>query len=177
MALSREILIRTLIHDRARIIAYLRLLTREADIAEDVFQEASLRALEHLDSIEDEAHLNRWLRVVGRNLCFDAMKKRRCSPVAINTDLVEKIGEEWVSASESAQANAMPLLRQCIECLTPYGKRLIHQRYTCGLTGESLAKSLGRRNANTVNVALSRVHRQLYECVRTKLRRESEGAS
>lgn len=46
------------------------------DLADDVTQEVMLSLLRHLDQINDEAHLDRWLRTVARHRLFSEYRRR-----------------------------------------------------------------------------------------------------
>lgn len=61
--------------------------------AEDLTQEAFLRAYQFLGTYSGSASLSRWLRKVATNLCIDRMRKRSVPTVAWPS-VVSKEGEE-----------------------------------------------------------------------------------
>jgi len=77
-------------------------------------------------------------------------------------DLLE---EQWRSLDGQSTQAWIDALRVCVSKLTTYARELINLRYVEGLSGVEVARRLGR-TSRTVYVALSRVYRQLEDCVR-----------
>lgn len=69
-------------------LAYLYLNDRGA--AEDVFQEAFLRAYRHMDGYRGEASVQTWLSHIAVNLCRDRLRSNYLRRVVL-------AGEEWLS--------------------------------------------------------------------------------
>ena len=166
MPITEDMLIQALIRDRAKILAYLRFVTRDADLADDVFQDLSIYAVKKRDQINDIAHLGRWLRQVGRNLAYKELQKRDRSPVVSNSQLLDLMEQELGRYDAQDSGDRMAALHVCLDRLTPYARRLVHCRYEKSLSGQALANELGKKSANTVYVALARVHRTLSACIR-----------
>lgn len=169
MPISEDILIQALIRDRAKTLAYLRFVARDADLADDVFQELSIYALKKREGIEDLAHLGRWLRQVGRNLAYKELQKRDRHPIVADSRLLDLIEAEWHRYDGHDASDRMAALRACMGRLTPYARQIVRSRYEKGLTGLALAEDLGKKSANTVYVALARVHRTLSECIHVEV--------
>jgi len=66
MAIDHDTLLRTLLAERAKVLAYIRTLVRRRETAEDVFQDVCVLALEKRDQIVDPNHLTAWLRTGSR---------------------------------------------------------------------------------------------------------------
>ncbi len=69
--------------------AFARHLTSDDSDAEDLVQEALLKAYRAFDSLEEEAAAGRWLRVVLTNAWRDRLRKRRRLPREVSFEDVE----------------------------------------------------------------------------------------
>lgn len=173
--LPHTTVVRELLRQRNRLVAYLWTLTGDHHLAEDLFQDLSSEAVHDDRAFADEAHLRRWLRQVARFRAIDALKRRQREPRPLEQEVLlrlESAGEDDWTASDADDVEA---LRDCLDRLSPYARALVRLRYGEGLSGATLAARLGRQ-LNTVYVALSRAHRTLGECVRVQLGREAADA-
>ena len=84
MPLSEEQLVKTLLHEQAKLCGLIRLIVRNGAAVEDVFQEVSIKAVTHRDEITDELHLARWLRTVARNEAINWAKRESRSPLVFS---------------------------------------------------------------------------------------------
>lgn len=169
MAVSQESMVRIMLRERPKVLAFIRAIVRDRHLAEDVYQEISITALEHRDEIRDEQHLQRWLRHVARNRAVNAYRKQQSSPLVFNDALVETLEDEWSDYDEVATSQTLSALDKCIERLSPYARRLVELRYSEGLTGKRLAEVINRKTT-TVYVAIARIHRALGNCIRNQLK-------
>jgi RNA polymerase sigma-70 factor, ECF subfamily len=77
---------------------YLRRIGLCSEEAEEVVQEVFLRLFQHLDAIEDQRHLRRWIFRVAHNLAIDQHRRRR--------HFTLKSPQEWDELSDLLQDNA-----------------------------------------------------------------------
>ncbi len=106
----------TALHDtHARDVRrFLRALTRDPDLAEDLLQETMLRAWRHLDTVpDDDSAARRWLFTVARRLVIDAARLRRTRPAEVSPVALEWIPsrEDEIGAALAAQAVRTSLSR------------------------------------------------------------------
>ena len=66
MAVDQKIIVRVLLRDRGKLLAYIGAIVRDAHIAEDVLQEVSMLALEKQEQILNEAAVLPWMRTAAR---------------------------------------------------------------------------------------------------------------
>lgn len=173
MPLAPNDLVQALVADRARVLAYILSIVRDEHIAEDVYQEVCTIAIQKQAQINDAGHLGKWVRVTARHRALKAAEKSTRSPAILDDDMLDLLDSHWDSLAALESSDTLDALRRCMDELSPYAKELVLLRYVEGLSGQALADRVDRR-LNTVQVALSRTHRALAECVKKKLR---EGAT
>lgn len=125
--------------------------------AEDIAQDAVLRAWDKKHTLRDPKARRQWLRVIVRNEAYRQFGKPRPAPVSMQ-DYDPGADDERVTATvERAD------LQQAIDRLNDRDRMLVRLRYHEDLTQEAIARRLGIPDG-TVKVRLHRV--------RAKLRRE-----
>lgn len=173
MPVNEDLVVRTLLSHRLGLLAYIEALVRDAHIAEDVFQDVSSLALQKRDTIDDAAHLLKWLRKTARFRASYAMRQRFNQPLVFDDALLDEMDTQWIAHVESTsgggdETDRIDALRVCMEALTPNARQLIDLRYREGISGQDLADATGKQ-LNTVYVALTRIHRTLADCIRKRL--------
>lgn len=159
--------------DRARILAYIRVIVRDAHIAEDVLQEVHALAIEKADQIESEARLGQWLRGAARRVALRTLRDRAQAPSPLDAAALDSLDTQWdyLDASADQSADALKALDHCLGELSDNARRIIDWRYREKLTGKQIAEKLDR-TPDSLYVTMSRIHAQLGKCVRAKLNNE-----
>jgi RNA polymerase sigma-70 factor (ECF subfamily) len=126
--------------------------------AEDIAQDALLRAWRRRSTLRDEARRKEWLGTIVRNEAFRHHSRVRPDPV----DEIETWeGEEdagIVSTVERADLHA------ALKGLSERDRKLLELRYQEDLTQEAIARRLGIPDG-TVKVRLHRVRHRLREAM------------
>ena len=131
----------------AEVTAYLRRLTREADVAEDLCQEAFLRLQHEIQSGRAPANRRAWLHRVAANL---AISRGRRVAVARR-----RLAETWPEAGidESPEGTALRHERDAelggVLAALPPDARLGLMLAAQGFTGHEIAAILGRSETAT----------------------------
>lgn len=159
--------LRRLLTRRGWLLSYIRLLVRDVNTAEDVFQEVCVTVLRKQGEITAGANLDAYFRKVARHVAFAALEKSGRSPVSIPGDLLETLEETWTKTSVPTDSWQLEALRNCVGRLPPRSRYMLTLRYDEYLTGGDLAEKLGS-TVQGAYVALSRVHRALRKCVEDK---------
>jgi RNA polymerase sigma factor (sigma-70 family) len=140
-----------------------RWLTRDADDAEDLVQDAYLRAFRAFDSSEIQDG-RAWLLAVVRNTCFTWLKKKGGQP-AIEFD------EQFHSADESPNAEsrllnqaALGSLNDCLEALPLEFREAIVLRELEELSYKEISEIAGVP-VGTVMSRLARARKRLQQCL------------
>jgi RNA polymerase sigma-70 factor (ECF subfamily) len=161
--------VRVLIRDRARLLGYVWAIARDAHLAEDVFQDVTVLAMERAADIRDEPHLMLWARRAARFKVLEALRKRARRTVALDADVLELLEDEWDDGSDAGEE--IDHLRACLDNLTPQARTILGMRYVAGVSGARVAEVMDVK-VQSVYVALARIHRALRDCIRGRRLRE-----
>ncbi len=175
MALTQNEILKNLLKDRSELLAYAWSWVRDVHIAEDLFQEVCLAAVEKRDQIHSISHLKGWVRKALRYECVNVMRKMKVENRLIQSDVAGLLDVAWADSSEEISDNQFAeALVPCLEKLTPYMRKVIDLRYFEGLKGAKLANRLDRK-LETVYTALTRAHNALRECMTKSISSEQGG--
>ena len=171
--MTEELLVKTLLDARPRLVAGAFAVVRDAHLAEDVFQEVLLRALRMRASFSDEGGVLAWARVTARNLGIDQV--RRAGRLGeILSQLALDALEARMEETADPQRQRVEAMRVCLEKLPDESRALLRMRYDEGRKGEELARLL-RRSEAAIYKTLSRLHQALRQCINQRLAAQ-EGA-
>jgi len=138
-----------------------RWLTRNDHDAEDVVQEAMLRAYRHFDGLRGEARP--WLLAVVRNACFSWLRSNRPTEV----EPLEDVADESLPGPEATVARSVDrrLLNEAIAELPVQFREVLVLRELEDLAYRDIARVVGIP-IGTVMSRLARARRQLAESMR-----------
>lgn len=173
MPISHDQIVRVLMRERVRLLAFIQVMLHDAHAAEDVLQDVCALAINKSDEINDEQHLLLWMRQAARYKVMNLRSKSK--PYLFDSDVLDLIESDWSAHEKASSSDTMQALEKCLEKLSPYARSVIDSRYRDGHTGERLAQAVGRKAAS-VYVQLSRIHRTLADCVSKTLAGEAPHA-
>lgn len=171
MAIDRNTVIRLLLRERTKILAYTHAIVGEQAAAEDIFQELSIMAVDRCGEIEHERHFLGWTRTVARFKALKWRERRRSHAVLLSVEAIDRLNGAWAELDQAPAQDAVSALEKCMERLTPRARNLLHLKYGEGMDGPGLARTVSR-GVRSVYTALSRIHRALGDCVRERLATE-----
>jgi RNA polymerase sigma-70 factor, ECF subfamily len=166
---TEELLVKTLLDARPRLLAGALAVVRDAHLADDLFQEVLLKALRMAESFSDPGGLLAWARVSVRNLGIDHTRRAGRLDEILSELALESI-ETRMEESGRAVRQRMDAMRVCLDKLPAQSRTLLQMRYHDGRRGEDLARLLGRTEA-AIYKALSRLHQALRRCIDDQLAR------
>lgn len=175
MAVQQDIVVQLLLKHRGKLLGAIRAMVSDGHLAEDIFQEVSIAAINKCHEITDVEHFAAWVRTAARFQALVALRNRNRMPRALSADVLDALEDHWRQFDQQPDAEISEALRRCLDRLSPYARQLIETRYVQQKRGNDLATSL-HRNLNTVYVALSRVHSALRDCLNQKLAGENSRA-
>ena len=174
MSNPHEGLIRNFQRDRLRLVAYIRSLVGDPDLAEDIFQETAVVVLKKTESFDPNRDVGAWCRGIARNLILRQRERsRRLVPFTdermeqlVDTAFEENRGREFL---ESRLAR----LRSCLKQLPARGREVLELRYVSSLTLKELASRM-KQTDGAVQVKLSRLRQVLADCITRRTTGEEE---
>jgi RNA polymerase sigma-70 factor, ECF subfamily len=164
MPIDSDTLMRTLLTERAKVLAYIRAIVRRREWAEDIFQDVCVLALEKQQQIVDERHLLAWMRTTARLRAMNLLRKRDDRLGSLDDRVLDLVDAQWTQQDTRSGSDLADALAECVRRLTERARALLQARYTEGLTVEQIARQAGRPVAS-VYVTFSRIHSALSDCV------------
>jgi RNA polymerase sigma-70 factor (ECF subfamily) len=155
-----DALVQHLLESRERIVAWVRARVGEADVADDVVQEASLRALRAAPELRDVARLPAWFHAILLHTLTDLHRRSRRAE-----RLADALGAEPAD-DEPGPADVAELCR-CFEPLLPTLKPEYAEVLAAELRAEDPAATAARLGITPNNLKVRR-HRA-REALRARL--------
>ncbi len=148
-------------------------LVGSSEAADEILQETNLLICKKINQFDGKVKFITWACEIARYKVLEYQKKTQVRNLNLDTQLLEQIAKQ--AAQLAAQVDwRLPLLRECMEELSPKDRKLIEDRYSQGATVQALAEAR-RRSYGGIRVALHRIRTMLLECVEWKLTTEEQG--
>jgi RNA polymerase sigma factor (sigma-70 family) len=165
--MTEELLVKTLLAARPRLVAGAFAVVRDVHAAEDVFQEVLLRALRMRASFSDQVGALAWARVTARNLGIDQVRRAGRFDEILSEVALDALDTRLEKTIDS-QRQRVEAMRLCLEKLPDESRNLLRMRYDEGCKCTELSRLL-RRNETAIYKALSRLHLVLRQCIQQRL--------
>jgi RNA polymerase sigma-70 factor, ECF subfamily len=121
-------------------LAYATSLTRDRAAAEDVVQEALLRAWRHADSlVNGKGSVRGWLLTVVRNIVTDQIRARKSRP----TEVAEGPVEAAIEGDHADRVVNSMVVVDALSTLSAEHREVLEQIYLLGSTVAEASKALG----------------------------------
>ena len=148
------------------------LLRNEQD-AQDVVQEAFLRAFKSFGGFNNGSNGRAWLLTIVRNTCYTLLKKSRVSALTIPFDEeIHASGHESVSpATILEHSEDAELIREAMEGLPSEFREILTLRHHEGLSYKEIA-DIAQIPPGTVMSRLARARAKLRECLAGRIGKE-----
>jgi RNA polymerase sigma-70 factor, ECF subfamily len=148
-------------------------LVGSVEAADEILQETNLVLCKKICQFDGKVKFITWACGIARYKVLEYQKKVQGHIPTFDAALLEQIASQ---ASELASEIdwRLPLLRECMEELSPNARKLIEDRYLPGATISNLAES-HERSYGGIRIALHRIRSMLLECVDWKLAKEEHG--
>jgi RNA polymerase sigma-70 factor (ECF subfamily) len=133
--------------------------------AEDLVQEAFVRAWEHIGSYDPTWRFSTWLFTIASRMAVSEHRRRR---VAVTIDSAEQVGRRDADLAESEHAEQLgsKLWAMAKDLLRDDQHTALWLRYAEDMTIGEIARVMGRTQVG-VRVALFRARQRLAEAART----------
>ena len=168
--LTLEEISASLLRERVSLIAFYAVITRSFHSAEDVYQDVFVKLLAG-KSPEFQAveNLLSWARTAGRHRAIDLVRARDGRYDGLNPDVLSLLAKSWPNSGDH-DGEFHEALVECLDALSNKRREIVRMRYYEGLNGIEVARTMGM-SLETLYQSLTRIHRQLRECVSLRLRR------
>jgi len=153
-----------LLSRRGWLLAYIRAIVRDFDLAEDVFQEVCLTVVRKRDQITPGGALPGYFLKVARHAALALLERKERQAATLPGELLDALDVAWSDGAKGGESAKLNLLRRCIDRLSEGARRLLRLRYEDLMSGKRLADEIAL-TTKSAYVALSRIHRALRECV------------
>ncbi len=172
MPLDHESILRHLFAARPRLSAAAYVVVRDVQVAEDIFQNVALKAVTKDVSFEHEGALLSWAMVTAKREGIDWLRKRKPETVGLEEEVLDLLHREWNASGAGPAApgegDRMLALRDCLEKTPRHSRQLLELRYFEGRSCGECAEAIGI-GLDAVYQRLSRLHRQLKQCIDRRL--------
>ena len=159
---------------RSEFIGYLYAITRNAEIAEEVYQNAAVVVMNKDGDSETIRNFRAWAKEVVRRQALVAIRERAKSSKlarAVSPEMLEAISTAFVDDESTSQVvlDESTALKQCLAELPEEKRQLIALRYEAD---ESFQEISGKVDSSPTAVqrSLSRIRKLLHGCIRRKVR-------
>lgn len=152
---------------QAALYAYMLRMSRRPEIAEDVVQEAFVRALTHIERYDPRFRFSTWLFTIAKRLYVNA--QQRLAPV-FDTDAVGGAAGQTPRRSQAVKTEASDHLTAAIgdalERLSPDQREVVVLFYQLGWSVEQIAEYLDQPEG-TIKSHLHRARRRMRDLLET----------
>jgi RNA polymerase sigma-70 factor, ECF subfamily len=162
--LTEQDLIRVLLAEQTKVMAYLRSLVRRRDLVTDLFQEICVLAIQKRHEIADEEHLKKWMRTTARFQAMNLNRKREEFELSLDRDVIELMEPCWNSEDTTDQPRIFDALRHCMNGLSPAHRELLRRRFRAEQSYDEMAREM-ERSVNSLYAMFSRIYSALARCI------------
>ncbi len=161
-------MIRTLLAEQVKVIAYIQSIVRRPDMADDIFQDVCALAMEKRARIRDEDHLRNWLRTTSRLQALGAMRKRELQHLLLDEKTWDTLESSWQMQDDTDTSLHAEALRRCMALLSESHRVLISKRFVDGYDYTQLSAECNR-TTKSLYVTFSRIYSFLGKCITERM--------
>ena len=157
---------------QTELFRYLKYLGADHAVAEDLVQDAFLRAFKAVATPDlENANVRRaWLRRIAHNLFMDHCRRKTLSPVSFDSDTAEHAEAFWQNEflPHDEGFGCLEALELCLHDLPGRSREMIDSFYARRCSRDELAHDFGI-SPDGVKMALRRIRQALGDCIQQRL--------
>ena len=165
---------------RSEFMGYLYAMTRDAELAEEIYQNAAVVVIEKAEQPETIRDFRAWAKEVVRRQALHAIRAKATTARhgrAMSPELLEAVSN--VFTQDESAGSIVPdeagALRQCLDGLPADKRELVAMRYERDSRFDQIAVHTGSTDA-AAQRALSRIRRMLHECIERRMQLAEEAS-
>lgn len=159
----------SLLQYRAMLFGFIYSLVRDVAVAEEIFQEVAVVAMEKErkgDEVVREPA--RWLKEVVRRLVLAGYRTRQGRAIAVDPEYLATVAQGFEESTHDWEQDRLEALGNCLEQVSPENRDLLRRRYVEGASYEEIARA-AQRKPGALRVMVHRIQRHLADCVEQRL--------
>jgi RNA polymerase sigma-70 factor (ECF subfamily) len=161
---------------RPMVVAYLRSLVGDPDLAEDLAQDVFLAAQQNLGGLREGAQFGAWLRGIARNKALGHHRASSRRWVIADSRVIEGMEEVYAvldapTVGRTRWSDRVALLRECAGRLSAHLRAAVEEVYQKGRSLKAAAEAQGA-SFEALAQRLSRARALIRECVERRLAQE-----
>lgn len=153
-----------------RMATYVHTLVPSWHDAEDIIQETQLQLWREFEKFHPGSDFTAWACTLARYVAYNHIRKHERKPLRFSGDIETILLAKLAKTPDEADRR-LELLRDCIKKLGIDAIDLLRRCYVDNEKIKDIAAELGRSLTGTYS-ALSRIRRDLFGCIRNRLRQE-----
>ena len=170
--MTRDEIVKAAFGYRDALMSYAFALLRDWARAEDAVQDAFIVVMNKWSDFREGTSIFLWIRQIVHHKALEAIRARGRKMSPLEEQLLSRVAASVQNHLDEAIADRQRLMRQALQrCMSGLPSRtvgLLSGFYAESRSCEALAQ-LHRRSVNAVRLSLSRVRKQLQECVARQL--------
>lgn len=166
-----EEFVRAFVAHEGRLRAFVRALLPAGDAVDEVMQEASLVAWRKFGSFEPGTNFMAWAATIARFEALRHLRQRGRERLVFSTETIDALAHEAAHDGDTFERQERALDR-CLAKLDEAPRRLLLLSYQPGVKLHEAATQAGRSVEGHYK-AVQRLRRQLLDCIRRELARDS----
>jgi RNA polymerase sigma factor (sigma-70 family) len=171
--IDEQLLIRTLLTEQVKVLGYVQSMVRKPEVAEDIFQDLCVLAMEQKGKIQSEAHMKNWMRTTARFLTLNVLRKRKEEHLAIDIAALDAMHACWSQLDQWDGSQYSDSVRHCVTELSETNQRLLAKRFIEGYDYPQLASEY-KRSVGSLYVTFSRIYATLGRCISARMPASAE---
>lgn len=170
--MTQDGVVKAAFQHRDALLHYAHTLLRDFALAEDVLQDAFLVVMRKWQDFQPGTSIFRWVREIVRHKCLEAMRSRQRRASSLDDALLAQVAAVMERAVDDPEGDRQRLrataLKRCMAFLQRRHAEILSGFYAEQASCEEIARAQGR-TVNAIRLVLTRLRRQLNECVARQL--------
>jgi RNA polymerase sigma-70 factor (ECF subfamily) len=169
---KRDRIVKEAFKFREAFMSYSFAILRDWSRAEDVVQDAYIIVMNQWDDFTEGTSLYYWVRQIVHNKSMEALRARAREVSGMDEPLLSIVADVVGKFFDEREADRQRVMRRALQqCMSRLDRRsvgLLKGFYYRSMSCESIA-NVQKRSVNAIRLALSRLRRQLGECIARRM--------